>query len=184
MKKLLVIFTLAALAGATYAKADDIQTLPSYRGYNFFPDPGPYQPATVIGTFDILAGDTAISLTGTFGSGDTPNLSSSAGEDLYLGSVLVASCVEFTYCYYNISGTPTSWSYDLTASDIASLGTGIVDFTVVQTSQYVVEVGATTLDQVTGAGTSTSATPEPSSLMLLGTGLLGFAGAVRRKLVA
>ena len=35
MKKLLVVLSLAALAGATYAKADNIQTLPSYQGYDF-----------------------------------------------------------------------------------------------------------------------------------------------------
>ena len=103
MKMVLVVLSLAALAGTTYAKADNIQTLPAYEGYTYFHDPGPYQPPTVIGTFDILAGDTSIDLMGTFGSADTPNLSSSSGENLYLGNILVASCVEFTASASKIS---------------------------------------------------------------------------------
>ena len=177
MKKLLVVLSLTALAGATYAKADNIQTVGQYTGTNYYADPGPYQPATVIGTFNILAGDTSIDLTGTFGNSVN---SSSAGENLYLGDVLVATCVEFAACYENLSGTPTPWAYDLTSAEIASLGTGIVDFSVVQTSQFLIQVGETTLDQAPG----TAVTPEPTSLVLLGTGLMSFAGLVRRKLRA
>jgi PEP-CTERM motif len=177
MKTLLAVLSLAAVAGATYAKADNLQTIGQYTGTNYYQDPGPYQPPTVIGTFDILAGDTTADLSGTFGNSVN---SSSAGENLFLGNIEVASCVEFAYCYENLSGVPTPWSYDLTPAEIASLGTGIVDFTVVQTSGFLIQVGETTLDQASG----TAVTPEPGSWMLLGTGLLGFAGAARRRLMA
>ena len=179
MKKLLVVLFLTGLAGATYAKADNIQTLPGYTGNAYYHDPGPYEPPVTLGSFDILAGDTSITLSGTFGNGNTPNESSTGGVNVYLGNILVAQCVEYAACFENVSGVPTDWTDTLTSSEIASLGTGSVDLTAVQTSQYFIRLGDTTLDQGNAA-----VTPEPNSLMLLGTGLLGFAGVVRRKLAA
>jgi len=161
-----------SLSSAQLAMADNVQTIGSYSGGVFY-DPGPYQPPTVIGTFDILAGDTSITISGTFGN---PSVIGSAGVDLYLGSLLVGQCVEFTTCWG--SATPTPWSDTLTLAQIESLGTGTVDFTVVQTSEYVIQLGVTTLDQ----GTST-ALPEPSTWLLLGSGLLALLGFARKSAI-
>jgi hypothetical protein len=169
MKKLVVVLCLLVLSFTTRAKADVIQTIGEYSGTAVFNDPGPYQPSTVVGSFNILPGDSAITISGTFGNS---TVGSSAGVNLFLGSILVAQCVEFTTCYN--SGAP--FSDTLTAAQIASLGTGPVNFTAVETSQFVIRLGVTTLDQVP------STVPEPSTFALLGTGILGCVGAVRRKL--
>jgi hypothetical protein len=170
MKKSFTIYFLAAallcLVSGISAKADDIQTLGAYDGTLFSIDPGPFDPPTVVGTFNILAGDTSLTISGFFGNSNLfPN---SSGVQIFLGSILVAECVEFTTCYTSL--TQTAWTDTLTGADLAALGTGPVDLTAVQTSQFTVRLGVTTLDQVTA-----TATPEPSSLALLCLGVFGLA---------
>jgi hypothetical protein len=170
-KGVVAAILLFCLSSGQLAMADNVQTLGPYTGTGPFYDPGPYQPPTVVGTFDILAGDTSITISGTFGN---PSVIGSSGVDLYLGSILVAECVEFTTCW--ASSTPTPWSDTLTLAQITPLGTGTVDFTAVQTSEYVIQLGVTTLDQVTPG-----AVPEPSTWLLVSSGLLAVLGFARKK---
>ena len=62
MKKLWVVLSLVALAGAACAKADNIQTLGPLPGITTTRIPDRMSRQPVIGTFDILAGDTSIDL--------------------------------------------------------------------------------------------------------------------------
>ncbi len=122
------------------------------------------QPSLTIGTFTYtLPGGPIIaaSVSGFFGTVFSP---STALENLFVGGIEVASCAsEAADCWNDPSGVQTPWSYTFTPSQFAALQSGSVAYTVVQTGDFEVESGITTL--------SITTSPEPATALMLCGGL-------------
>jgi hypothetical protein len=133
------------------------------------------QPSITIGTFTYSPPTSPIlaaSVSGFFGTTYAP---STALENLFVGGNEVASCAsEAADCWNDPSGVQTPWTYTFTPSQFSVLESGSVPYTVVQTGDFQVESGVTTL--------SITVAPEPTTVWMFGGGfsLLLFVHRKRR----
>jgi hypothetical protein len=123
------------------------------------------QPSLTIGTFTyapITGTIVSATVSGFFGTIFAP---STALESLFVGGINVANCSsQAADCWNDPSGVQTPWSYTFTPGQFAALQSGSVAYTVVQTGDFQVESGVTTLSITTAA-------PEPAGLAMIGGGL-------------
>jgi hypothetical protein len=135
---------------------------------------GSFLPSSDLGTFNytIPAGETITSATVTLNSLDglysgTANIFL---DGTSLGAMAVDSTQTFTITDLGLLDTLDDGSAELTWS-VGDNNGGI---------GWLLSTGGETLT-IDTTGSPISATPEPSSLVLLGTGLLGFAGMARKR---
>jgi hypothetical protein len=122
------------------------------------------QASLPIGTFTYVLPASPIvaaSVSGFFGTVNSP---STALENLFVAGIQVASCAsESADCWNDPSGVQNAWTYTFTPSQFSALQGGSAVYSVVQTGDFQVESGITTL--------SITVAPEPATVGMIGGGL-------------
>ncbi|MGW8255865.1 MAG: PEP-CTERM sorting domain-containing protein [Thermoguttaceae bacterium] len=167
-----MVFLALAFAATTVSAALITETLPEFNGtHHDIGDTYPLPPVHV-GDFNyvIPLNNSIISATisGQWGNSEVPT---SARNEIYADGIKVADTAEAPEDpYYN--KVPWSFSY----TDFSSLTDGHVSLDAVQTSEFILRFGVTTLT------IETQAVPEPSTLaMLAGLGVMLAVGYIRRR---
>jgi PEP-CTERM motif len=106
---------------------------------------------------------------------------STAVMNVFVNTVRVGSCPSFLSPCAQFGQAPIPFTHSFTPTELLALATGSVDLSVVQSGCCVIRLGDSTLTIDTVPAT---ATPEPATLAMLGTGLFGLAALRRRNRMA
>jgi hypothetical protein len=160
MKKLKIGLILLALASATQLghAATITRTLPEFSSP--YHASGTYYDDYLVGTFMYdLMGETIIAATisGQWGNSMSPT---TAHNELWVDGVEVADTHDYSPDPYSNYYVP--WSYDFGPSEFAVLADGSAEFHTIQTTEYFVRLGETTLE----IETSGAIIPAPGALLL------------------
>ncbi len=135
---------------------------------------GTYQGGTLSQTFTTAGGSATLSFDwAAMGDGSHTNADGGDFRLLLDGSVLAD---------YDVGQIGPNDLFNGTLSAIADLSAGTHTFEIDVLRPYVSISGGTPYQYVTNASVEGNAVPEPGSLVLMGSGVLGLAGVLRRKI--
>jgi hypothetical protein len=117
-------------------------------------------------------------ISGFWGSVDEP--ASTAGVDLFVDGIVVARCVKPASDCWADASTQRPWSYTFSNEDLAKLADGTATLTAVQTSEFTVRLGVTTLVLETVPADRVP-TLSAAALLLLAAGLALVGGLAARR---
>jgi hypothetical protein len=166
MKRFALQFAVLLAGSALTLSASNVQvTLSEFSGA--FITSGFPASSVAVGTFvySLPVGEQIVSasFSSTFGNSVVP---SSAGVNVYVGGILVGTCLENDPCDTTLT-TITPFNYAFQPSDFATLSSGSLDVTAIQTGGNYIRLGAETLNITTAA---LDGVPEPATFGLFGLG--------------